>query len=71
MSSGADISMREREKMNIKVNDVRLGIEHRGAGIAIGEGSVYRAERSGADIAMGEGYGEGIGRKLERQVITR
>ncbi len=58
MSSGADISMREREKMNIKVNDVRLGIEHRGAGIAIGEGSVYRAERSGADIAMGEGYRE-------------
>ena len=51
--------MREREKMNIKVNDVRLGIEHRGAGIAIGEGSVYRAERSGADIAMGEGYREG------------
>ena len=56
MSSGADRALREGEKMNIKVNDVRLGIEHRGAGIAIGEGSVYRAERSGADIAMGEGY---------------
>jgi Protein of unknown function (DUF2398) len=25
----------------------------------IGEGSVYRAERSGADVAMGVGYGEG------------
>jgi len=27
---------------------------------AIEEGSVYRAERSGADIAMGEGYGEAV-----------
>ncbi len=39
MSRGADRALREGEKMNITVNDVRLGIEDRGADRALREES--------------------------------